>query len=272
MRRENIVAGLYYPDEPDRLVPAIESAMKRAEGRVSECNATGFITPYGSYDAVLDYMTPGYVAARETDPDVILILAPAHGRLDGAIALPESQRLATPLGVLSVSTEAVGKLVETSESVCFDEAAHLSDFGIEIQLPVIRMLYAQTPVVPILVGKIGVQAVSILSRMIRQALKGWKLLIVVSANLSSFGEPELSRMQAATLLDALKNGNGETVMERGSRMINGPRSVYSLALGHQLCRSACRMTLLDRGTFTAEADEGSQTIELGSFAYYPESS
>lgn len=181
----------WYQQKEQKLNQQIKTLDQKAAGKYKAdlMNIRACIVPH----AGLKYS--GTVAAgvfRLIDPKKvkrIIILAPSHKIPFKGFALPYYESYAIPTGVLPVDKKALSVL---SRSSFFHAQQHLfkdpytSEHSLEIELPLIKHYFGNTPIVPLILGHLSetdrVEAVKILRNVIDD-----KTLVVVSSDFIHYG-------------------------------------------------------------------------------------
>lgn len=155
--RPMAVAGMFYPADHQRLASAV-SAMMVDAGQAVNAGRTvkAVIVPHAGYRYSGAVAATAY-AALAADRELIrrvVIAGPAHFVFVDGVAIPSADALATPLGPVAVDGEARDAALAI-ERVVVDDGAHADEHSIEVQLPFIREVLGDIPVVPLLVGRDG---------------------------------------------------------------------------------------------------------------------
>jgi AmmeMemoRadiSam system protein B len=80
----------------------------------------------------------------------VYLLGPAHWRPVDGVGLPRSTAFSTPLGTVPVDVERVTHLLRLGGQYRLNEAAHLPEHGLEVQLPFLQATLGQFAIVPML--------------------------------------------------------------------------------------------------------------------------
>lgn len=265
MRREPVVEGLFYPDSPEELRRIIREALSQTTA--TRTDAAVIVAPHGYISYTRDYVAAAMRAAATINPEVVVVLGSTGVPADRRVLLPESDLFATPLGDLPVDHIAVEELLHSGTHFVHDEIAHLRDHSVEVQLPWVRHLFGEVPIVPLLVGRLTVKLATATAAALRLAVRGRRPLVVVSANLSSFATVEESFFQKRRVINALYTSGPDSVYTVLSRIAPRPSATDVLAVGHILA-GGCRLELLKRGTIEVEVDGGVGAVACGALAYF----
>jgi len=180
--REAAVAGIFYPEDRDHLKSAI-GAMAASVPEDAGQAPKALIVPHAGY------VYSGQVAAaafarllphRETYRRVVL-MGPAHRMPLNGLAASGAYGFRTPFGVVRVDREALASLA--CADVRENNAAHLHEHCLEVQLPFLQFALGDFLLVPLLAGDTTPESVA---EVIERSWNGPETLIVVSSDLSHY--------------------------------------------------------------------------------------
>jgi MEMO1 family protein len=149
-RRRAVVAGQFYPADPDELRALVDECLGSPAG--SSPPSRGALVPHAGL--VYSGRCAGAVFARVSLPQTVVILGPnhtGHCHSPGA-SLWRSGVFETPLGEIAID-EAFGEALERScDLVRHDPSAHQFEHAIEVELPFIIRRSAVTTIVPLVIA------------------------------------------------------------------------------------------------------------------------
>jgi AmmeMemoRadiSam system protein B/AmmeMemoRadiSam system protein A len=227
--REPVVAGRFYPADPEELRATIR-------GFLATAAATTAATPHETADALpkgiiaphAGYVYSGPIAgvAHSTLRGLrgrirrVLLFGPAHYvRLRG-MALPNADEFETPLGRVPIDREAVERALSLP-FVVVNDAAHAREHSLEVHVPFLQEVLGDFQLVPFAVGEVTPEEVS---AVIDLLWGGNETLLVVSSDLSHFHDYETAtRVDAETsrFIEALDVGHLSGERCCGFRPIGG---------------------------------------------------
>jgi len=180
--REPAVAGLFYPGASDELRATVEGYLAAAQAGCGSPKAlvaphAGFV--YSGPVAAAAYAS--LVEVRETVSRVVL-LGPAHRMALGGMAIPSATAFSTPLGEVSVDSEAFAIAREVPNVRVFD-APFDGEHSLEVQLPFLQVVLENFRVLPVLVGQTPPESVA---SLIEALWGGDETRIIVSSDLSHY--------------------------------------------------------------------------------------
>lgn len=160
--RPPAVAGRFYPAGADELEAMVQRLLAGPNTRLPTPVA-GLIVPHAGYIcsgevAAAAYRTlrPAASAQRRTAGEsaerlpVVYLLGPAHWRPVDGVGLPRATQFATPLGTVDVAAEPLAHLLRLGGQYRLNEAAHLPEHGLEVQLPFLQATLGAFTIVPML--------------------------------------------------------------------------------------------------------------------------
>lgn len=209
--RRPAVAGLFYPDDPERLAAEVRSLLDRAEAPAAGAAPAAVVAPHAGYaysGAVAARALRRLEPLRGAVPRVVL-LGPSHRVPFPGVALPAAAAFATPLGDVEVDREAVDRLRQR-EGVGVHRDAHAGEHSLEVVLPFLQVLLGDLRLVPLLVGDAAPQAVGGLVEALWDEDAGdgsGPAVVVVSTDLSHYHPYETAREldeRTARAVDALR--------------------------------------------------------------------
>ena len=182
--RPACVAGYFYPAEADALRAQVERLLTEAQPLEIVPPVKALLVPHAGYIYSGPVAAAGYgtlVRQRDSIRRVVL-LGPAHRALVTGFALPAAQALATPLGEVPVSRSDWLALRQRAD-VVVDDAPHMYEHSLEVQLPFLQTLLGAFELVPLLVGQADDAQVA---QLLAQLWGGPETLIVISSDLSHY--------------------------------------------------------------------------------------
>ena len=128
-----------------------------------------------------------YKAAAAAGPfDAAVLLGPSHFvGFDGIAAYP-SGAFDTPLGPARIDEHLVQELLDASPIVHAQPAAHGREHSLEMQLPFLRRLLPEVPIVPLLMAYQTRDVIEACADALAQLAAGRHLLLVASTDLSHY--------------------------------------------------------------------------------------
>jgi hypothetical protein len=212
--RRPVVAGQFYPGEPDKL-------REQVDGYLAQVGA-GLPRPYGPDPVALisphaGYVYSGHVAAHAfkqaegIDYDAIVVLGTNHRDpfAHGCSIWPEGA-YAMPMGDVAIDSELAHALMDADPHITFQRSTHLSEHSIEVQLPFLQRVLPGTKFVPIVVVEPTLAICQALADALVTTLKDRRALVIASTDLSHYPaydeavRADQATLTAVTSLDPMK--------------------------------------------------------------------
>ncbi len=200
MVRRPAVAGLFYSESARVLRPQVEDLLPAVGEKV---DAVGVVVPHAGY--IYSGGVAGAVYARVSPPHCCVILGPNHTGLGAGAAIMTSGAWETPLGEMAIDATLARAILDESRTLEEDDHAHRKEHSVEVQLPLLQVLFPEIPFVPIclLSHEYGVcqdvgQAVA---RAIQATRK--RVLLIASTDLSHYVSQEMAERKDRMAIEAM---------------------------------------------------------------------
>ncbi|OIN98140.1 MAG: AmmeMemoRadiSam system protein B [Desulfovibrionaceae bacterium CG1_02_65_16] len=201
--RRPSVAGQFYTDDADALREEVRGYLAAAEPQ-SQAHTILAMAPHAGY--YYSGRIVGLTLGKANLGQTILMLGPNHTGLGKPLAVWPDGRWQFPGGVLDVDAELAALLMEQEPKLTPDTLAHQREHSLEVMLPFLAALDAQTRIVPVCVSHPGLDTLLAVGRAIGRALRGYPraVSILVSSDMSHFVHHELAKeLDARALAPAL---------------------------------------------------------------------
>jgi MEMO1 family protein len=182
--RPAAVAGTWYPGTEGALTREVDAHLKQAaewpggEIRAIVAPHAGlmFSGPVGAY---------AYKAAATQRFDVAVLVGPSHFVGFEGVALYPDGAFATPLGEVPIDEQGT-RAIAGASIVRTLPNAHQREHSLEMQLPFLRRLLPDVPIVPLLMGHQTRETIIALGDALARAFRGRRPLLVASTDLSHY--------------------------------------------------------------------------------------
>jgi AmmeMemoRadiSam system protein B len=211
--RPAAVAGTWYPGiagalarEVDGYLSAVTSVPRgRVDAIIAPHAGLMFSGPVGAY---------AYKAAAESGPyDVAVLVGPSHFVAFDGVALYPAGAFASPLGPAAID-EALGAQLAAAHPIVRPlPDAHRREHSLEMQLPFLKRLLPDVPIVPLLMGYQTRETIEALADGLGSALRDRRALLVASTDLSHYFDAPTAAGLDARVRDAVSAFDPEHLME-----------------------------------------------------------
>lgn len=260
--RPPAVAGLFYPEEPERLRAAVADHLAAAPDPDPPVDPLALIAPHAGYRYSGPTAAAAYhaVAGRRGPTDRVVLVGPAH-RVPVAgvgVGVSTAQAWRTPLGEVPVDVDACRALVASGAAVEADDA-HAPEHSLEVQLPFLLDVLRSVTIVPLVVGR-GTPAQ--VAAALDVVWDGDATLVVASSDLSHYLDEGAARARDDRTCRAVLDGRTADI---------GPHDACGFAAVGGLLHAAGARGLaprtLDVRTSAAASGDGSRVVGYASFAF-----
>ena len=251
MTRPAAVAGLFYPDDPVELGTLVDGFLAAA---AAAAPARAYVVPH----AGLRYSgrTAAYVYASLGPVERVVLIGPSHRVPLAGAAVPVSREWSTPLGPSLVDSEGAWALVDAGHAYA-DDRPHSVEHAIEVQLPFLRRVRPDAPILPVAIGVSTVDDVAALVAAV--ATPG--TIVLCSTDLSHYLDEDEAREQDDRTSRAILDLAADRV---------GPRDACGLYALRGLLAWAARQDLvveqLYRSTSADTTGDRARVVGYGAFA------
>jgi AmmeMemoRadiSam system protein B len=223
MIRPAAVAGTWYPGSAGALTREVDGYVAAAAvpaGRVDAVIAPHaglmFSGPVGAY---------AYKAAAAGQFDVAALVGPSHFVGFDGVALWPDGAFATPLGEARID-EAGAAALARFDVVQAMPRAHQREHSLEMQLPFLRRLLPDVPIVPMLMGYQTRHTIESLATALAAAFRGRRVLLVASTDLSHYFDAARATALDRRVLDRVEAFDPEGLLELFEQYPEGERGRY----------------------------------------------
>jgi AmmeMemoRadiSam system protein B len=178
----------------------VEDLLPRVEEKV---DAVGVVVPHAGY--MYSGGVAGAVYARLSPPRGCVILGPNHTGVGAGAAIMTSGTWETPLGEVRIDTELARAILDRSGVLEEDDRAHQKEHSIEVQLPLLQVLFPEAPFVPICLLSHEYGVCRDVGRAVAEAIQaaGKGALLVASTDLSHYVSQEMAERKDRMAIEAM---------------------------------------------------------------------
>ena len=274
--RRSVIAGSWYPGQPDVLRRTLEGYLADAEKVELGGELKALISPHAGY--AYSGPTAAYAYKQLEDSpsfDAVAVLSPIHQAYLGRFAVTKAGHYETPLGLVEVDAElveALGKEV-TLNRVGFD-----GEHSLEIQIPFLQQVLGTFTLLPVMLGEPlssdrSLAACRELSAALAKLLRDRKVLLVASTDLAHLRDYNDVVRHDAVVIDLVERfdteGLARAFIEGRGQACGGAPVVTALLTAQAL--GANRATVLhhtNSGDVTGDRRPGSYTVGYMAAAIY----
>jgi MEMO1 family protein len=215
--RKPVVAGSFYPGDPEKLKKLIEAYLSDAEPLSREINSDkimGIISPHAGYIYSGPVAAYGYNYLAQSRFNNFVVIAPSHrGRFNGASVIPQGL-YRTPLGDMEIDS-AAGKILEKKENFAFIKEAHEYEHSLEVQIPFLQMVKPDAKIIPVIIGTVDLDLCRTIGKTIADTVRssGNEYGIIISTDLSHYYAYDDAVKKDKKFIDALELFDAKKIKE-----------------------------------------------------------
>jgi AmmeMemoRadiSam system protein B len=135
----------------------------------------------------------------------VVIVAPNHYGIGSGISTFREGKWETPLGVLTVDSEATKSIAKLTGIVDFDPVSHQMEHSLEVQLPFLQMIYGDFPLLPISLAFQDVDTSTPLGDGIAELLRGRNAILLASSDFSHYEDAKSAKRKDMALIQAIES-------------------------------------------------------------------
>ena len=182
--RTPAVAGSFYGTDPGMLKYQLNQI------RIPEAVADihGCMVPHAGYVFSMPTALRTLAAARENNYSRAVIIGPSHRCAFNGICLASYSEWATPFGTMELDREGFEYLSSSvSENLCVDNAPHIQEHSIEVELPLLHHLFGKIKIIPVLAGQLDYRIADGIGKILSK-LDTPDTLWVISGDFTHYGK------------------------------------------------------------------------------------
>ena len=198
--RKSVIAGSWYPGNPSVIRRDIEDFLNSVPDTELEGEVVAIIVPHAGYVYSGQVAAYAYKCVCGINYDAVIVIGPSHRATFSGVSIYSRGGYETPLGIVPVAEELAKQIKKNSKLVSDIPAAHLHEHSIEIQLPFLQYVLGNFSFIPLVMGDQGASTCQELAQAICDSIRGKKVLIVASSDLSHFhGYKEATKLDGVVL-------------------------------------------------------------------------
>jgi MEMO1 family protein len=179
-------AGSWYPGTAAALTSDVDSHLAMA-GVATASRIDAVFAPHAGLMFSGRIGAYSYKTAAQHPYDVALLVGPSHYYAFDGVAVWPDGGFDSPLGVATIHREAAAEILADPVAQVLD-GAHGREHSLELQLPFLRRVLPEVPIVPMLMGFQQRGTIEALARVLADVARRRRTLLVASTDLSHFFE------------------------------------------------------------------------------------
>ncbi len=185
--RAAILAGTWYPGNPDTLTKTIRNYLSKARTPSPDGTLKAIIVPHAGYRYSGGVAAYAYRLLQSNRFTRIILIGPSHRVAFRGVSVNLQSAYETPLGMVPVDQKTGRTLLDTDPNIRWLRKAHALEHSLEIQLPFLQTVIHDFQIVPIVMGEQDMKTCSNLADTLIKVLgNSPETLVLASTDLSHF--------------------------------------------------------------------------------------
>jgi len=212
-RRRPAVAGAFYERSSEALIAQIQSCFTSPLGpsqlpevplELGERRLPALICPHAGYMYSGPVAAHSYISLRgRRRPMTAVVIGPNHYGVGAAVSIYPEGEWATPLGSVRIDHELSLELSRESDIFSLDEASHVNEHSIEVQVPFLQYLIGAFKLVPICILDQSEETCVEVGEALARVLGGRDILLVASSDFTHYEPHEKAKAKDAKALEQI---------------------------------------------------------------------
>lgn len=205
--RPSILAGTWYPGDPEELQSAVGRYLAHADSHPLPQGATllALVSPHAGYRYSGATAAYAYRVLQARPSPTVVVVAPSHRVPFQGISIYDRGPYETPLGRIPVDSAFIADLKDRIPELPCVERAHAVEHSVEIQLPFLQTVLPEFRLVPVLMGRVGWEDCVRLADVLASMWKDRPFVVVASTDLSHYHSDAEARLLDERLIDHVRN-------------------------------------------------------------------
>jgi AmmeMemoRadiSam system protein B len=203
--RRAILAGSWYPANPDGLSRLIEGYLSNAHADIPEGKLKAIIVPHAGYPYSGQVGAYAYRLLQNIPFKRVVLIGPSHRVPFRGISVNLQAGYETPLGSVPVDLAFAEKIIQAGDRIRWLPQAHAREHCLEIQIPFLQTVLHDFQIVPILMGQQDFETCRSLAQSLVQLLGDAEgTLFLASTDLSHFHSYDQARTLDMAFIEHLR--------------------------------------------------------------------
>jgi AmmeMemoRadiSam system protein B len=200
MIRNAVAAGRFYPGSASEIREMMEMLVDKTARKET---AIGLLMPHAGYP--YSGTVAGATISRVKPGDTFIIVGPSHTGVGQPFSIMTEGKWQTPLGEVEIDSELGKKLLASSNYLQEDEAAHLHEHAVEVQLPFLQYLKPDIKIVPIILAYAPAEVYKAIGKDIATAIRETRrnVVIIASGDMTHYEPQEIAEEKDKQAIEAM---------------------------------------------------------------------
>ncbi len=198
--RNPAVAGQFYPANRASLEKQLRELLPEEKDFF---DAKGVVMPHAGY--IYSGHVAGEVISKIKPRELYIILGTRHTRDGKPFSLMSEGIWQTPLGDVEIDNKFSKRLLEISKYLKDDEAAHIDEHSIEVEIPFLQYKNKPFKLVPIVITTANLEVYSVIAKDLSDCIKESRIdaLIIASSDFTHYEDHKSASRKDKLAIDAI---------------------------------------------------------------------
>ncbi|MBL6785094.1 MAG: AmmeMemoRadiSam system protein B [Rickettsiales bacterium] len=174
----------WFPKDTDNLKAMLDELLK---GTSDGAKIKAMICPHAGYIYSGDVLAKAVINIDQNKYSKIIILGPCHYATRNDLAIvTDYEAIETPIGLTKLLKTDIAKLIE-NPFFKIEDQIHTPEHSIQMQIPPLQLRCPKTPILPIILGSLSIEASKAIANQIAKIIDE-NTLILVSSDFTHYGD------------------------------------------------------------------------------------
>lgn len=237
--KEPSVAGLFYPDDKEKLRETVDEFLSKAENRPVDGRLVALISPHAGYVYSGSVAAYTYNHLKNEDIETVILIGPSHKNAFNGVSVFEKGKWRTPLGQVKIDHDMARMLLNKEADVTYYPEAFEKEHSLEVQVPFIQRISEKIKIVPVLIGTPTQKSYRFLTSKLTEILReNRKAIIIASTDFSHYHDYKTAMGKDGLTIDGIERMSVEDVqkylMSRKGEMCGSNPVLYTMTVARNL--------------------------------------
>ena len=268
--RTPAVAGMFYPEEKNKLSKQIEDCFLHSFGpgknppKEFEKKIFGVICPHAGFVYSGPIACNSVYAISSESPELFIIIGPNHWGIGRSVATMKDCTWETPLGSVEVDSESAEEISKISQFIESDFFSHTREHSLEVQIPILQQTFSSFKILPISLINQSKEVAHDVGPAMAKICKKKNCMIIGSSDFTHYEPNDFAHEQDMALIEPILEMNVEKfydVLQKRNVTACGYGAIASTMI-------ACKELGATKGELLRYATSGDVTGDTSSVVGY----
>ena len=217
--RTPAVAGMFYPDEKNKLTKLISECYTHSFGPGKNPPAEtknkifGVICPHAGFVYSGPIACNSIYSISASSPELFIIIGPNHWGIGRNVATMKECQWETPLGKVEVDSEAAEEITSLSKNIESDFFSHSREHSLEVQIPILQQTFSNFKILPIALVDQSKKMAKEIGLAVAKIAKKNNAMIIGSSDFTHYEPNDFAHKQDMALIKPILEMNVDKFYE-----------------------------------------------------------